>query len=191
MDNLCQVLPQEKVGDFTKLTPQQVRFLLYAFRIIWTTKKKWWPTCLQLLKETEKTLGNGELYRTHEALIDRQRRRQTIEKVRASGCRTPIIICVVICRFDYLPSQNLERKKEQLDHSGGILARLHAQREAHRDTETTINEIKLMKEFLPALRVKEYALKKSRLQERDKEESDKLKVRLDRLICTICFFVSW
>lgn len=72
--------------------------------------------------------------------------------------------------------QSLEKKQEQLSNAESVHARLHAQRVAHEDTERAINDMKLMKDYLPTLRVKQYALKKSKLNHIDRKLSEELKV---------------
>ena len=48
LDNLCQFLPQDRVVEFAKMTPEA------------------------LLQETEKAIGNAELYDMHKQLIDKK-----------------------------------------------------------------------------------------------------------------------
>lgn len=48
LDNLCQFLPQDRVVEFAKMTPEA------------------------LLQETEKAIGNAELYNMHKQLIDKK-----------------------------------------------------------------------------------------------------------------------
>ena len=48
LDNLCQFLPQDRVVEFARMTPEQ------------------------LLQETEKAIGNAELYDMHKTLIDKK-----------------------------------------------------------------------------------------------------------------------
>lgn len=62
IDNLCQFLPQDKVGEFSRMNP------------------------MQLLKATENAVLDGELAITHEEIIELQNGMKDREQVRWNTC---------------------------------------------------------------------------------------------------------
>ena len=66
LDNLCQFLPQDRVVEFARLSPEQ------------------------LLLETEKAIGNAELFDMHEELVKKKRDIEGLEReVRGADARRP------------------------------------------------------------------------------------------------------
>ena len=66
LDNLCQFLPQDRVVEFARLSPEE------------------------LLKETERATGNSELYDMHEQLQEHKTGIQGLEReVRRADARRP------------------------------------------------------------------------------------------------------
>ncbi|ODQ77885.1 hypothetical protein BABINDRAFT_163260 [Babjeviella inositovora NRRL Y-12698] len=71
LDNLCQFLPQERVANFAQMTQEQ------------------------LLKETERSVGSGDLYTKHQALID-------LDQTRTIGAET---VAKAEAEYDVLVTQ--------------------------------------------------------------------------------------
>lgn len=66
LDNLCQFLPQDRVVEFARLSPEQ------------------------LLLETEKAIGNAELFKMHEELVEKKKGIEGLEReVRGADARRP------------------------------------------------------------------------------------------------------
>lgn len=66
LDNLCQFLPQDRVVEFARLSPEQ------------------------LLLETEKAIGNAELFDMHEELVKKKKNIEGLEReVRGADARRP------------------------------------------------------------------------------------------------------
>ena len=66
LDNLCQFLPQDRVVEFARLTPEK------------------------LLQETEKAIGNAELYNLHAELIEEKSKIADLDRQVRGAARRPI-----------------------------------------------------------------------------------------------------
>ena len=69
IDNLCQFLPQDKVGEFARMNP------------------------VQLLKATENAITDSDLLTTHEAIIELQRNLAEKGRVRTLCAVQNAVVC--------------------------------------------------------------------------------------------------
>lgn len=80
IDNLCQFLPQDKVGEFSRMNP------------------------VQLLKATETAIMDGDLAITHDKIIELQSDMSNKERVRLARVHAFFVSllaswCSLVCRF--------------------------------------------------------------------------------------------
>lgn len=78
IDNLCQFLPQDKVGEFSRMNP------------------------VQLLKATETAIMDGDLATTHDKIIELQTDMTVKERVRLTAARSSKPLVGVGCGADTL-----------------------------------------------------------------------------------------
>eukprot|EP01138_Halocafeteria_seosinensis_P005851 gb/GECG01005981.1/.p1 GENE.gb/GECG01005981.1/~~gb/GECG01005981.1/.p1 ORF type:complete len:1089 (+),score=166.12 gb/GECG01005981.1/:1-3267(+) len=131
VDSLCQILPQEKVGDFTKLTPKA------------------------LLRETEKTMADGGVHKTHMELVEMQREKIEHEKM-------------------------IGKKEEALTTAEAMLRHLELRKEANRNVEVLKEDIKRLTEYRPAFKHKQLVKQKKELKNEDTEHSKRLQETTER-----------
>ncbi|NWQ85055.1 SMC5 protein, partial [Burhinus bistriatus] len=112
VDNLCQFLPQDKVGEFAKLSK------------------------IELLEATEKSIGPPEMYQFHCELKNFREKERELEvnmhiiETQSSDCREiSVIICNNLCRDK---TNSLEKMRQRIERYKQDVERYH-ERKRHLD----------------------------------------------------------